>query len=82
MRELRFLSKANSLRRALWSWIRKGTVDAQTYSMRKTECYRCPERIQTPKASYCRACGCPQWWLSRIEIKARMFELKCPLDKW
>ncbi len=76
------LKKVKSLCAALWSWFWYGTVRADVREMRLNECAKCDARIVKPKANYCGACGCPQWWLSRLEVKTRMLELKCPLDKW
>ena len=77
-----FLRKVKSLWNALWSLFWYGTVDADTREMRQNECAKCTVRIQTSKGDFCGACGCPQWWLSRLELKTRMLELRCPLDKW
>jgi hypothetical protein len=79
---LRFWRKVKSLALALWSLFWYGTVTADVREMRLSECGRCDARIKKPKANYCGACGCPQWYLSRLEVKTRMFEIKCPLDKW
>lgn len=76
------LKKANSLRAALWSLIRYGTVDAALYRRRALECFFCESRIEKKRRMYCGACNCPQWWLSDLRKKWRMRDLKCPLNKW
>lgn len=73
--------KARSLWRSIRS-LRHGQATARTYSLRRAECLDCDRRIETPRANYCGACGCPKWLLSRLEVKWRLRGAQCPQDKW
>lgn len=77
-----FLKKAESLAVALRSLFQHGRVRADVYELRLAICADCDKRVIAKRRSYCVECGCPQWYLSRLEVKARMLEIKCPLDKW
>lgn len=75
--------KARSFFRALWSFLRHGQTDVKTREMRKAICLTCPELVKASNGHlYCGACGCPQWWLSRLAVKWRARGLACPMEKW
>jgi hypothetical protein len=74
--------KADSFRRAIWSLIWHGRVTVQTYTLRRAECMDCEKRVDAPKGTYCGACGCPQWFMSRLEMKWRIRDVGCPLGRW
>lgn len=79
---LQLIRKARSLVRAVWSFLRRGDVDLQTYGRRETTCYQCEQMQCTATGIYCGACGCPQWAVSDLRTKWRMVTIRCPLNKW
>jgi hypothetical protein len=77
-----YLTKALSLLRAVWSFLRRGPVSLPKYSDRTDACMRCPELKLTLANEFCKACDCPEWALADLRLKRLMPNLKCPLDKW
>lgn len=58
----------------LWTALTGGFVDREAYDKRQTACDSCPDRVihlrvvkrGMCETSYCGACDCPKWLLSRI----------------
>ncbi len=78
-----------SLFRAIWSFIWLGDAPLGDYLIRIEACTgnfgqfpKCEQLQATDNGLYCSACGCPPSSLSDVRTKARMIDLKCPLDKW
>lgn len=49
---------------------------------RKAACFGCDSMEQYEGHMYCKACGCPRWERSRLEVKWEMPGAKCTLGKW
>jgi hypothetical protein len=49
---------------------------------RKAACFGCDSMEQYEGHMYCKACGCPKWERSRLEVKWEMPGAKCTLGKW
>jgi hypothetical protein len=85
----RFVLKARSFLRAVWSFLALGDAPLMTYLERIETCTgnfgqfaKCEQLQATDTGLFCGACGCPRSPLSDVRTKARMIDLKCPLDKW
>jgi hypothetical protein len=84
-----FLLKARSFVRALWSFLTLGDAPLATYLERIETCTgsfgqfaKCEQLTATDTGLFCSACGCSPSPLSDVRTKARMIDLKCPMDKW
>ena len=49
---------------------------------RKAACFGCEALEQDGENMYCKACGCPKWERSRLQVKWEMPAAKCNLGKW
>jgi hypothetical protein len=49
---------------------------------RKAACFGCDQVEQDVENMYCKACGCPKWERSRLQVKWEMPAAKCNLGKW
>ena len=86
---LQSVTKLRSFLRAVWSFIVLGDAPLATYLERIETCMGEPSIVKpcdqlraTDTGLFCGACGCPQSPLSDVRTKARMLDIKCPLDKW
>lgn len=62
--------------------ILSGRCTQEEYESRKKACEECPALIRNRAATYCGACGCPNWRLARLDTKLWFDNLECPLGKW
>lgn len=83
------MKKLNSFVRAVWSFLTLGDAPLALYLERIETCLGepgivkpCDQLTATDTGVFCGACGCPPSLLSDVRTKARMIDLKCPLDKW
>jgi hypothetical protein len=88
MRLVSIWRKAQSFRRAIWSFIRWGDVSIREYDRRMLTCMACefvvykPKPPEIPTGMFCGVCGCPESPVSDRRSTARMRDAACPKYKW
>jgi hypothetical protein len=79
-------SKAASFFWAVRSFVKHGDAPIREFDRRLAICISCEfVKFDPPKAPtgmFCKACDCPDWWLSDQRTKARMRDAACPMGKW
>ena len=68
--------------RTMWLAIRYGEAWLHVQRGRLIICQSCPEMASTSSGLYCKACQCPQWFMSDIRTKTRIRRLACPQGRW
>jgi hypothetical protein len=76
------IRKLKSFVRAVWSLCKLGDSPLPVYNVRTQTCWECPSMKASPTGYFCRACECPEWFLSDLRTKWRIRDLSCPLGKW
>jgi hypothetical protein len=59
-----------------------GNLSLPVIESRKAACFGCESLDQDGENLYCKACGCPKWERSRLQVKWEMPGAKCNLGKW
>jgi len=59
-----------------------GSVKLSVLQQRRDACASC-EKLEDDQGNlYCKACGCPKWERSRLQVKWELPAATCPLGKW
>lgn len=82
VRRVGLVEKAAEYVRAEASAVVK-TVPLDQLAERRQACTACESaKVVDGQTWYCKACGCPEWERSRLQVKWEMPAAKCPLGKW
>ena len=70
--------------KAKTSLLIEGQVSRKVYKERKSICFSCPNRAESPDDpfGYCTSCGCGRNPKARLTVKLNMPKVSCPIDKW
>lgn len=62
-------------------WKKSPKVTAEALAIRNVICNDCPELDRDGEKRYCKACGCPKWYMSELGTKNELAGHNCPLGK-